>query len=76
MGFQFLKHNLQITFRISTISQTVKRTTNTICLIYFRFLTLLAFQVFLEEKVGAAILEVGIGGEFDCTNIVGLPEVL
>nr|CAI5831479.1 unnamed protein product [Callosobruchus analis] len=38
--------------------------------IYFRFLTLLAFHVFLEEKVSAAILEVGIGGEYDCTNIV------
>nr|CAH7732318.1 unnamed protein product [Callosobruchus chinensis] len=38
--------------------------------IYFRFLTLLAFHVFFEEKVSAAILEVGIGGEYDCTNIV------
>ncbi|VEN40046.1 unnamed protein product [Callosobruchus maculatus] len=37
---------------------------------YFRFLTLLAFHVFLEEKVSVAILEVGIGGEYDCTNIV------
>uniref|UniRef100_A0A1A9W6C9 Folylpolyglutamate synthase n=1 Tax=Glossina brevipalpis TaxID=37001 RepID=A0A1A9W6C9_9MUSC len=37
---------------------------------YFKFLTILAFHVFLEEKVDVVILEVGIGGELDCTNIV------
>lgn len=37
---------------------------------YFRFLTVLAFNVFLAENVDVVILEVGIGGEFDCTNIV------
>lgn len=37
---------------------------------YFKFLTVLALKVFLEEGVDVAILEVGIGGEYDCTNIV------
>ncbi|XP_056640730.1 folylpolyglutamate synthase, mitochondrial isoform X1 [Diorhabda sublineata] len=37
---------------------------------YFRFMTILAFHVFLGNKVDVAILEVGIGGEYDCTNIV------
>lgn len=37
---------------------------------YFKFLTVMAFHVFLGEKVDVAILEVGIGGEHDCTNIV------
>ena len=37
---------------------------------YFSFLTLMAFHVFLAEKVDVAILEVGIGGTHDCTNIV------
>ncbi|KAL9880978.1 folylpolyglutamate synthase, mitochondrial isoform X1 [Glossina fuscipes] len=37
---------------------------------YFKFLTILAFHVFLEERVDVVILEVGIGGELDCTNIV------
>uniref|UniRef100_A0A0M3IH22 tetrahydrofolate synthase n=1 Tax=Ascaris lumbricoides TaxID=6252 RepID=A0A0M3IH22_ASCLU len=37
---------------------------------YFKFLTLMAFHVFIEEKVDVAIIEVGIGGEHDCTNIV------
>ncbi|KAK3928831.1 Folylpolyglutamate synthase, mitochondrial [Frankliniella fusca] len=37
---------------------------------YFVFLTIMAFKVFLEEKVDVAILEVGIGGEQDSTNIL------
>lgn len=39
---------------------------------YFKFLTILCFHVFLGEQVEVAILEVGIGGEFDSTNIVRL----
>lgn len=37
---------------------------------YFKFLTVMAFHVFIEEKVDVAIVEVGIGGEHDCTNII------
>lgn len=37
---------------------------------YFSFLTLMAFEVFLKEKVDVAVIEVGIGGEYDSTNIV------
>uniref|UniRef100_A0A8C4F992 tetrahydrofolate synthase n=1 Tax=Dicentrarchus labrax TaxID=13489 RepID=A0A8C4F992_DICLA len=36
----------------------------------FPFLTVLAFHVFIQEKVGVVILEVGIGGAYDCTNII------
>ncbi|KAL7853358.1 hypothetical protein AOLI_G00202020 [Acnodon oligacanthus] len=42
---------------------------------YFRFLTILAFHVFLQEKVDVAVLEVGIGGAYDCTNIIRRPWV-
>ncbi|XP_042334764.1 folylpolyglutamate synthase, mitochondrial isoform X2 [Sceloporus undulatus] len=42
---------------------------------YFRFLTIMAFHVFLQEKVDLAVLEVGIGGAYDCTNIVRKPVV-
>ncbi|XP_028664953.1 folylpolyglutamate synthase, mitochondrial isoform X1 [Erpetoichthys calabaricus] len=42
---------------------------------YFRFLTLMAFHVFLQEKVDLAIIEVGIGGAYDCTNIIKTPWV-
>ncbi|KMP09095.1 folylpolyglutamate synthase [Coccidioides immitis RMSCC 2394] len=40
---------------------------------YFRFLTLMSFHVFLSEGVDTAIYEVGVGGEFDSTNIIEKP---
>ncbi|XP_041429197.1 folylpolyglutamate synthase, mitochondrial isoform X1 [Xenopus laevis] len=42
---------------------------------YFRFLTIMAFHIFLEQKVDLAVLEVGIGGAYDCTNIIRNPLV-
>ncbi|XP_072227609.1 folylpolyglutamate synthase, mitochondrial isoform X2 [Leuresthes tenuis] len=42
---------------------------------YFRFLTILAFHIFLQEKVDLAVIEVGIGGAYDCTNIIRRPWV-
>ena len=33
----------------------------------------MAFHVFLQEKVDATILEVGIGGTYDSTNVVPTP---
>lgn len=41
--------------------------------IYARFLTLLAFHVFVREGVGAAVVETGVGGAFDATNVVPRP---
>ncbi len=37
---------------------------------YFEVLTILAFLHFAERKVDIAVLEVGMGGRFDATNIV------
>lgn len=42
---------------------------------YFRFLALLAFKIFAGEQVDVAILEVGLGGRFDATNVVQAPIV-
>jgi folylpolyglutamate synthase len=42
---------------------------------YFRFLTLLGFRIFAQEKVECAILEVGLGGRLDATNLVRSPTV-
>ena len=42
---------------------------------YFRFLTLLAFRIFLQVQVDVAILEVGLGGRLDATNCVREPVV-
>jgi folylpolyglutamate synthase len=33
----------------------------------------MAFHVFLQEQVDATVLEVGIGGTYDSTNIVPKP---
>jgi len=41
---------------------------------YFEALTLLALDHFAREGVQAAVLEVGLGGRLDCTNIVE-PEI-
>ncbi|GMN41418.1 hypothetical protein TIFTF001_010640 [Ficus carica] len=42
---------------------------------YFRFLALLAFKIFSAEQVDVAVLEVGLGGRFDATNMVQAPVV-
>lgn len=42
--------------------------------VYFRFLTLMAFHSYMQEKVGTAVLECGIGGEYDSTNILIKPS--
>lgn len=42
---------------------------------YFKFLTLLAFRIFIKSGVQVVILEVGIGGEYDCTNVIENPKV-
>lgn len=42
---------------------------------YFYFLTLLAVRIFHVEGVDVAVLEVGLGGRFDATNLVPAPVV-
>lgn len=44
-------------------------------LTYFEFLTLLAFLYFQEEKVDIAVIETGLGGRLDATNVVA-PQVV
>lgn len=41
--------------------------------IYARYLTLMALHVFLREGVDVAVVETGVGGEYDATNIVPHP---
>lgn len=43
--------------------------------VYFRFLTLMAFHAYMSEGVDAAVIECGIGGEYDSTNIIVQPVV-
>lgn len=41
----------------------------------FQFLTVLAFKIFVCEQVDVAIIEVGLGGEKDSTNVIKEPVV-
>ena len=43
--------------------------------VYFRYLTLMAFHTYMSEGVDAAVIECGIGGEYDSTNILDKPIV-
>ncbi|KAL4810980.1 Mur ligase [Aspergillus unguis] len=40
---------------------------------YFRYLTLMAFHTYISEGVDAAVIECGIGGEYDFTNVIEQP---
>lgn len=42
---------------------------------FFRFITLIAFRIFEISKVDASIIEVGIGGRTDATNVFETPVV-
>uniref|UniRef100_A0A183TDT6 Mur_ligase_M domain-containing protein n=1 Tax=Schistocephalus solidus TaxID=70667 RepID=A0A183TDT6_SCHSO len=42
---------------------------------YLVYLTTLAFKTFVEEQVDVAVIEVGLGGRFDHTNLVEDPAV-
>lgn len=42
---------------------------------YFEVLVALAFQAFYEEKVDLAVIEVGMGGKYDGTNVIKKPLV-
>ena len=41
----------------------------------FEFGTAIAFQYFMEKKCDIVVLEVGMGGEFDATNVINNSEV-
>lgn len=41
---------------------------------FFELTTALAFKYFADEKIDIAVIEVGLGGRLDCTNII-TPEI-
>jgi folylpolyglutamate synthase len=43
--------------------------------VYFRYLTLMAYHLFISENVDSAVIECGIGGEYDTTNVLPAPSV-
>ncbi|VVA97224.1 unnamed protein product [Arabis nemorensis] len=52
-----------------------KEATNSEMPSYFLFLTSLSLKIFAAEKVDVVILEVGLGGKYDSTNVVQKPVV-
>lgn len=42
---------------------------------WFEMVTAVAFQYYLEENCDIVVLEVGMGGELDSTNVIDSPEV-
>lgn len=43
-------------------------------LTWFEFLTALAFFYFVDKKVDVAVVEVGLGGRYDATNVMKAPK--
>ncbi|KAK4507347.1 hypothetical protein PRZ48_001082 [Zasmidium cellare] len=43
--------------------------------VYFHYLTLMALHCYMKENVESAVIECGIGGEYDTTNILVQPSV-
>ena len=41
---------------------------------FFEYTTIMAFKYFAEQKIDIAIIETGLGGRLDCSNIIN-PEV-
>jgi folylpolyglutamate synthase len=42
---------------------------------FISFLTIMTFHVFRKEQTDVAIIEVGVGGQYDRTNIIRKPIV-
>lgn len=56
----------------SLIKEKVEK--NNISTTFFEFTTALAFLYFAQEKVDYAVVEVGMGGRLDATNVI-IPEI-
>lgn len=61
---------------IDFVTDFKKRNYDAVCsgFSFFELATALAFQYFSEQKVDFAVIEVGLGGRLDCTNII-TPEL-
>ncbi|TID27878.1 FolC bifunctional protein [Venturia nashicola] len=64
----FSKYFFEVWDRLSTTGDGSKP-------VYFRYLTLMAYHLFVVEGVDSAVIECGIGGEYDSTNIITEPTV-
>ena len=63
-------------FYLNQLLGAVKKMTQSPCgsPTYFEILIALAFQTFCQEKVDYAVVETGLGGWYDATNVVKNPQ--
>ncbi len=57
--------------KIATLTAELKSLILEHTLSYFEATTLLAFELFAREEVDVAVIEVGMGGRLDATNVIG-----
>lgn len=62
----------EITKRLSAVRELLGRD-GAPMLTFFEVATLVAFQTFAERSCDVVVLEVGLGGRFDATNVVDTP---
>jgi dihydrofolate synthase/folylpolyglutamate synthase len=68
---RFVMNGIQATDdQICTAFEAIEQVRNNTSLTYFEFSTLAALLIFAEQKIDVAILEVGLGGRLDSTNVV------
>ena len=74
-----VRERIQINFQPipkADFASVVREIKNRVCidLTYFEFLTLMAFFYFAQNKVDIGVIEVGLGGRLDATNLL-LPKL-
>jgi dihydrofolate synthase / folylpolyglutamate synthase len=62
---------------VSVLTEQIRLATNPLsALTFFEFTTALAFRHFMNQQVDIAVVEVGMGGRFDATNVLNPLGVL
>lgn len=69
-----LKRFIGLAGEISAVVEDIKRNQPHLIPSYFEILVAMSFLYFAEEKVDWAVLEVGLGGRLDATNVLQ-PEI-
>lgn len=64
---------IRSTEAVAKAAEAIEKTGDTVT--EFEFITALAFHWFRESGCNVVVLEVGLGGKFDCTNVIDTPDV-
>ena len=55
---------------LAAMTEQVRRVSEDLSVTFFEFTTALAFQYYAQQAVEIAVIEVGMGGRFDATNVL------